>query len=59
MSKLQSLYEAAEESHGKESASAAAEASIAAYNACALAGMDQEACEREQAAAFAAALESQ
>lgn len=58
MTDLNSIYEAAIESHGQAAADAAASVSQEAYNTAALAGMSPEECEKEQAAAFVAALDA-
>ena len=54
---LQAAYDAAVIEYGQEIADRAAEESIAAYSVNAIAGMDQAACEAEQLAEFARALE--
>lgn len=51
-----SMYESAVSEYGQEAADRAAQESIEAFNAAAIAGMTEEQCEAEQAAAFSAAL---
>ncbi len=57
MESLNNLYEQAVERRGTEAADMAAEESVHAFNAAALAGLSDEQCAAEQAAAFAAAID--